>query len=216
MGGIQNLVKQHNPGVSKACQLNLEKKNKASAHQESQPGILSFFTKQSKVLVPPTIPMPTPVVAYAIESTSELSGAHATGIMPRTALLASNTHAIMILVTLEKAIDNLPALPDACESDEIAMFSGSVPTDLVPEDAWEYLDPMLNRFLGFNRTEESICNALRGGAMGLLAMVRYLKEFVGRYQIDGALLEGKIQRFVNIIQTQCIAITRFKHHDTHI
>jgi hypothetical protein len=212
MGGIQNLLKQHNPGGSKACQLNLEKKNKASAHRKSQPGLLSFFTKQSKDFIPPTIPMPTPVVAYAMESASELSRTHATGIQPRTALSAPNTHAVDILVTLENAIDNLPALPDAHESDEIAMFTESVPTNLVKEDAWEYLDPMLNRFLGFNRTAESIFSELRGGAMGLSAMVRYLEEFIGRYQIDGALLEGKIQRLVNIIQTRCVAIAGQSTH----
>jgi hypothetical protein len=72
------------------------------------------------------------------------------------------------------------------------MFAQRVPTDLAKEDAWEYLDPMLNQFLGFNQTRESISNKLRGGAWGLAAMVRYLKEFVGRYQIDGGLIEGKI------------------------
>jgi len=33
-------------------------------------------------------------------------------------------------------------------------------------------------------------------------MIQYLKEFVGWYQIDGMLLEGKIQRLVNVIRTQ--------------
>ena len=44
--------------------------------------------------------------------------------------------------------------------------------------------------------------------MGLSAMVQYLKDFVGWYQLDGALLEGKINRLTNVIQTQCIAIMR--------
>jgi len=35
MGGRQNLVKQHHPRESKACQQNLKKKNKASAHQQN-------------------------------------------------------------------------------------------------------------------------------------------------------------------------------------
>ena len=69
------------------------------------------------------------------------------------------------------------------------------------------LDPMLNRFLGFNRSAESIYNELQGGERGLSAMVRYLKDFVNQYQIDGALLEGKIKRLVNAIQTQCVALT---------
>jgi hypothetical protein len=120
-------------------------------------------------------------------------------------------------VTLEKAVRTLPVLPDATESDEIAVFSGNVPNDLAKEDAWEYLDPMLNRFLGFNRTSEDIYNALRGGARGLSGMVHYLKEFAGQYQIDGALLEGKIQRLVNVIGTQCVAIvsSKYMHFDLY-
>lgn len=214
MGGVQNMSKQHKPGVSKACKLNLEKKNKASARQKSQDSQLrlpSFFTKEPKVLVPLTIPMPTPVIAYAMESASECSATQMTRIVPRMAPPVPNTHAVDVLEMLEKAVGNLPELPDASESDEIAVFSESVPTDLAKEDAWEYLDLILNRFLGFDRTEECIFKELRGGAMGLSAMVKYLKDFVGRYGIDGALLEEKINRLVNIIQTQCVAITRSKN-----
>jgi len=111
---------------------------------------------------------------------------------------------------LEKAVGNLPELPDACESDEIAVFAESIPMDLAREDAWEHLDPMLNRFLGFGKTDASIYDELQGGARGLAAMVQYLKDFTSQYQIDSALLEGKIQRLVNVIKTQCVAITRTK------
>jgi len=45
----------------------------------------------------------------------------------------------------------------------------------------------------------------------LSVMVRYLKDFVGRYQIDGALLEGKIQRLVNVIQKQYVDLTRSEY-----
>ena len=152
--------------------------------------------------------MPVPVIAYAMESGSPFSG---TGLTPTTGSQVPNTHAVNVLATLEKAIENLPVLPDASESDEIAVFSGNVPTDLTKDNAWEYLDPMLNRFLGFNRTAESIYNELRGGAQGLSAMVRYLEDFVRRYEVDGALLEGKIERLVNAIQTQFVAMIRSKH-----
>ena len=143
-----------------------------------------------------------------MESASHFSETSATEF---TVLPTPNTHAIRILATLEKAVRSLPVLPDASESDEIAVFSENIPTDLAKEDAWEYLDPMLNRFLGFNRSEESIYNELRGGARGLEAMIRYLKDFVGQYQIDGSLLEGKIQRLVNVIQTRCVASITRKH-----
>jgi len=199
MGGVQNFLKQHNPGVSKACKINLQKKKKANAHQQSQPRLQAFFTKQPKVLIPPTVPTPPRVIAYAMESNT--SG-HAIDPVPRTASISPDAHAINILVTLEKAIDKLPDLPEASESDEISMFAQHIPTDLAKDDAWEYLDPMLNRFLGFNQSTESISNKIRGGAQGLTAMVRYLKEFVGQYHIDGGLLEGKVGRLVHVIQTR--------------
>jgi len=111
-----------------------------------------------------------------------------------------NTRAISVLAMLEKEIKAIPALPEASETDEIAVFSQRVPTELDKEDAWEYLDPLLNHFLGFNRSVESISEALRGGENGLAAMVRYLKEFVIRYDIDEGLLEGKVSRLVRAIQ----------------
>jgi hypothetical protein len=186
MGGIQNFLKQHNLGVSKACKINLEKKKKASAHQESQRRLQAFFTKQPKVLIPPTVPTPTRVIAYAMESTASESDPRT---ISRTISMLPNlpdTHAVNILMTLEKAIDKLLDLPEATESDKISMFAQHVLTDLAKEDAWEYLDPMLNRFLGFGQTTESISNKLWGGAWGLTAMVQYLTEFVGRYQISVA------------------------------
>jgi len=213
MGSKQNFLKRHNPGVSKACGLNLEKKNKTSAHQKSQPRLLSYFPKKPRDNIPPTIPMLTSVIPYAMESVSQFSGTHTIGTTPITAPSAPNKHTINILAALEKEVECLPlaVLPDASESDEIALFSESVPTNLAKDKAWEYLDLMLNCFLGFNRTAESIYNKLQGGVRGLSAMVRYLKEFVGHYEINGALLEGKIQRLVNVIRTQCVAITISKN-----
>lgn len=70
MGGVQNFLKQHNPGVSKACKIGLEKKKKASAYQQSQPQLQAFFTKNPKVLIPPTVLAPARVVAYAMESST--------------------------------------------------------------------------------------------------------------------------------------------------
>jgi len=155
--------------------------------------------------------MPGPVIAYAIESVLHLPATHTTELTPRQVPPAPNTHSVNILAALEKAVESLPVLPDASESDEIAVFSENVPTDLAKEDTWEYLDPILNRFLGFNRMLGSIYNELRGGERGLSAMVQYLKDFVHLYEIDSTLLEGKVQRLVNVIQAQCIAMTKSKH-----
>ena len=200
MGGVQNFWKQHKPGVSKACKDNLKKSEKAATHQRSQPRIQAFFTKPPNPHVPPTVPTPLRVIAYAVKPGS--SGPCTMPVVSTVALPMPNTHAVSILAMLENATRALPALPKASETDEIAIFSQGVPTELDKEDAWEYLDPLLNHFLGFNRPVESISEALRGGENGLAGMVRYLKEFVSRYEIDEGLLEGKVQRLVRAIQLQ--------------
>ncbi len=69
------------------------------------------------------------------ESTSQFSESHMMANAPRASLPAPNKHAVNILMTLEKAVRTLPVLPDATESDEIAVFSGNVSTDLAKEDA---------------------------------------------------------------------------------
>ena len=196
MGGVQNFWKQHKPGISKACKDNLKKSEKATTHQRSQPSIQAFFTKPPAIHVPPTIPTPSHVIAYAIEARS--SGPCTTPIASTVAPPVPNTCAV--LATLEKATRTLPALPEASETDEIAVFSQSIPTELNKQDAWEYLDPLLNHFLGFNRSLESISEALRGGENGLAAMVQYLKDFISQYEIDEGLLEGKVSRLVRAIQ----------------
>jgi len=158
--------------------------------------------KQQKLLVPPTIPTPDRVIAYSMEST--LSGNSSIADPSNTSAI-SDSLAKDLLTKLEKSISNLPKmLPDASDSDEIAIFAQSVPTDMDRDDAWEFLlDPLLNRFLGFGRTIESISASLRGGEKGLTAMARYLREFVGHYQIDGALLEGKVLQLIEAIESKC-------------
>ncbi len=89
-----------------------------------------------------------------------------------------NTRTVSVLSTLEKATRALPVLPEANESNEIAVFSQPIPTELAKEDTWEYLDPLLNHFLRFNRSVESISEALHGGKKGLAAIVQYLNDFV--------------------------------------
>lgn len=165
MGGVWNFLKQHNSKVSKACKSTLEKKKKANAYLQSQLQLQAFFTKQLKVLIPLTVPAPTCVVAYAMESSS--SKPHAMDTILRTASTSPNTYTVNILITLEKVIDKLPDLPEASEYDEILMFAQRVPTNLAKEDAWEYLDPMLNWLLGFSQTTERISNKVARWSMGI-------------------------------------------------
>ena len=168
---MQNFWKQYKPGISKVCKDNIKKSKKAATHQQSQQSIQAFFTKPSDAHahVPPTVPTPLHVIAYAVEAGS--SGPCTMPIDWTVATPVSNTCAVSVLMMLEKATRALPALPEASESDEIATFSQCIPTELDKQDTWEYLDPLLNHFLGFNRPVESISKALRGGEKGLAAMV---------------------------------------------
>jgi hypothetical protein len=171
MGGVQNFWKQHKPGVSKVCKDNIKKSEKVVTHQQSQQSIQAFFTKLSDAhaYVSLTVPTPLHVIAYAIEA--GLSGPCTMPIDLTVATPVPNTCTVSVLATLEKATRALPALPEASKSDEIATFSQCIPTELDKQDAWEYLDPLLNHFLGFNRPVESISEALQGGEKGLVAMV---------------------------------------------
>jgi hypothetical protein len=111
MGSLQNFLKQHKPGISKACQLNLQKKNSTSAHQRLQPRLELFFTKEPKALIPPTIPTLLCVVAYAMEPTSSRPTR-----VPD--VLVSN-----ILTKLEDAIAKLPNIPEASKTHKLAVFT---------------------------------------------------------------------------------------------
>ena len=198
-GGLANFEMQHRPGISKACQLALKKKNKADTHQRSQPRLQAFFTKRATPLVPTMVPIARCVIAYAIEPAS--TGPHAAA-ERGDQCRAPNVHVNNILSKLERAIETIPGrLPDATEADEIAVFCQDIPTNMDQDDAWEsVLDPLLNRFLGFGRSLESIAAALRGGQRGLQSMARYIREFVSRYDIDAGLLEGKMERLIQAIE----------------
>jgi hypothetical protein len=121
MGGLQNFLKQHKPGISKACQLNLQKKNSMSAYHKLQPCLELFFTKEPKALIPPTILTPLYVVAYAIELTSSKpSVMEPTSSRPTCVpdMLVNN-----LLTRLENAIAKLPNLPETSKMHELAAFT---------------------------------------------------------------------------------------------
>jgi hypothetical protein len=62
------------------------------------------------------------------------------------------------------------------------------------DDAWEFiLNPHLNHFLGFRKSLESIAALLKGQKKVLVSMMGFLQDFTGQFQIDGALLKGKVR-----------------------
>jgi hypothetical protein len=198
MGGLPNFLKQHNPGKSKACQLALEKKNKLDAIQRSQPSLQSFFTKRPKGLVPPTVPIPHRVIAHVVEPTSSVTVANISASSSMPDSLVNK-----LLADLEKAIITLPNAPDHPDPTEMEVLTVPqyLPTTMDRDDAWEtILDPYLNRFLGFGKSIESITASIKGQKKKLVLLLNFLRHFSGRFQIDGALLEGKISRLIKAIE----------------
>ena len=208
MGGLPNFWKQHNPGNSKACQLNLKKKNRLEATHRSQPSLQSYFTEHSKAFVLPTVPIPHRVMANVIDPTSSVTNV----VAPSS---KSNTLTDTLLANLEKAISDLPsAHPDTINTEESTIFPlPGFPTDMDCDDAWEcILDPYLNRFLGFGLSVKSISASLKGQKKELVSLAKFLRCFTGKFRIDGALLEGKVQRLIAAIHMLCVVISM--HHDT--
>ena len=211
MGGLPNFWKQHNPGKSKACQLALEKNKKRKATQKSQPSLQSFFTRQPKDLVPG--PISRRVIAHVIESTSSVTDVAA--LSPISSTLVNT-----LLADLEKAIRDLPSTdPDQIEMGELNILPHTLPTNMERDDAWEFIvDPHLNRFLGFGKSVESIAASLKGQKKALVSMVKFLRDFTGRFQIDGALLEGKVRRLIEAIKMLCVVFnpSQFRTHRIRI
>ena len=196
MGGLLNFWKQHNPGNSNACQLALQKNNKLKAAQRSQPVLLSFFAKCPKDLVPPTVPILHHVIANVVEATSSAANVvEPTFSITNVAALSCipDTLVNTLLADLEKVISNLPGDPDPTEMKKLSTFSHILPTTIECEDSWKFIvEPHLNCFLGFGKSLESIAASLKEQKKELVTLISFLRDYTRWFQIDGALLEGKV------------------------
>ena len=91
-------------------------------------------------------------------------------------------------------------MPEATSSDEIAQFSIS-PLDILPagSDAWECLDPVLNRFLGYGIEKEALASKLRRGSLRVDGLLNWLSICIADIKIPQALLEGKVERIIEAL-----------------
>ena len=107
-----------------------------------------------------------------------------------------------LLVRLKNAIDSMPtSIPDAKEDDVLAAFATSCPpVDLVPDEAWEELDPILNRLVGYGVSVEEFAGTVRRGRLGMVALWKFLHAWVDQYRIEGKLLEGKVSKLITAIE----------------
>lgn len=131
-----------------------------------------------------------------------------------TAAQASSTGPSVI--QLVNASSRLPdTVPIAVESDPIARFRGS-PNDLVPdgEDAWEYLDVVLNNFIGYGMSVEEVIPLIRRGEFGMNGLCNWLNECVTSLGVPEVLLEGKLKRLLDACERYDIIISMHADIDT--
>lgn len=70
-----------------------------------------------------------------------------------------------------------------------------------PSEAWEALDPVLNRLLGYGKTAEKLAEEVRRGPKGLDGVLELIQHFVATFDsVTGKLLEGKISKLLEAIQ----------------
>ncbi|TFY77572.1 hypothetical protein EWM64_g6442 [Hericium alpestre] len=204
-GGLNNFKKQHLR--SKQCENERKKKEKERAAQHNTRPLTAFFRKKSSALpIPSTMSAPHPIIS-STQSGDRAPALPASKSMPSKAC----PKARQLLHKLREAMAHVPAssLPEADNDDIITQFSGKPPS--VPsESAWEVLNPMLNRLVGYETTAQQAALRLHHGERGLDGLYRYLNHFVEINGIPGALFEGKMS-----VLLEAIKIISAQGHDNH-
>jgi hypothetical protein len=107
---------------------------------------------------------------------------------------------LALLASVDHAAQELPSLiPEAKDVNDMVLivFAGG-PED--PSEAWEHLDRVLNRLLGYGIDIEDIAQRVRCGPLGIEGLTQYIRGFVVDYHITGVLLEGKLERLLKAIE----------------
>lgn len=228
-GGIENFKKRHR-GKKKCRERRAEKE--AEARRRLGPKITNWLVPSAKQKrVQPTVSSPPPVTSR-ITLDTDLPGPSSTcrsespfvdiesvDARPASPAIPSpppsdrtarqEPLADALLRRLKAAIDELPScVPEAKAADRISSFATTaIPLGLAPDEAWEALDPVLNRFLGYDVTAEGLAAEVRRGEKGMSAFWRYLNSWVTEYNIDGALLEGKVNKLISAIKIVYVLVS---------
>jgi hypothetical protein len=109
-----------------------------------------------------------------------------------------------VLSTLREKVENLPqTVPVADQTHVLAGYSQS-PQELTSDiqndaDIWETWDPKLNVLLPHNGDDLKLL--VVRGQFGLTGLVRFFEHLVQDRNVDEGLLEGKVKRLVDAIDT---------------
>ncbi|KAL1674095.1 hypothetical protein EV122DRAFT_221397 [Schizophyllum commune] len=190
-GGLANLVSQH--WESRKCK-------KASAAHESTLDIASFFAQRrlKPAAVPSRAKSPPRIIATAmVDYIHDQSPMQALTTSTNNTLhppLPGHQHALCLLDQLEAEIALIPSsVAESAPHDAVYDFATKELTVNSAEEAWEVLDPALNRLFGYGATVETVSALVRRGQYGMLGIHRVVKAIVTKYEsINGVLMEGKI------------------------
>ncbi len=120
---------------------------------------------------------------------------------------SSDPDVAQLLTKLHKAAERLPgAYYDALrpgDMNELADFIGH-PTHLVSldtpiDDVWELADPILNRALGFGRSQAELRMLIQQNRVGAVGLCNFMEYLLVEKHVSPGLLEGKVERLVGAI-----------------
>ena len=113
---------------------------------------------------------------------------------------APDAHALILLASINHTAQELPStIPKAWEDKHIAqvVLAGG-PED--PSEAWEHLNHALNRLLVYGINIDEIAQHVQCRPWGIGGLTQYIRGFVVKYGIAGALLKGKLKRLLKAIE----------------
>jgi len=203
--GLANLEKRHRG--KKVCKAAQEKRDKAKT--QNGRSILSFL-KPKAAVVPPIVGSRAPIYGTRFGSQHLASPVISMTILQDKAVSPEaqpelDTGPIIddvnIINTLKNLVDNLPeCVPEASESDKLAVFGGSPEgfdnPILDADELWETtLNHVLKSALGWG-TEGNMDEIIRRGKWGLGGLVNFAKYFVEKRGVSSVLFEGKLTNLV--------------------
>ncbi|KDR66758.1 hypothetical protein GALMADRAFT_1359327 [Galerina marginata CBS 339.88] len=190
--GIPNLVTRHMP--SEQCNKNLKKWKADEIVKKTQQKANLFFTTRT-AKVPPTVTAP-PRIQSTVHSSSSTHVSQGPALSSSAAPVGCPV-AIACLNKLRERIDTLDdSIEEAGLDHPLAGFSGD-PRGCVldGEDAWEKWDGPLNTIL--QKEPEDLRKLVVRGQRGLAGLHGFLHYLVLHHGIQGALIEGKVERLLS-------------------
>ncbi|KAF8261287.1 hypothetical protein EI94DRAFT_1810533 [Lactarius quietus] len=124
-----------------------------------------------------------------------------------------DAYTLTLLARLDLAAQGLPMdVSEAEAHDEIACVL-SVEDPDNSSKAWEYLDPALNRLLGYGSTVEDVAQCVRCRPLGVEGLGHLICRSVVKHGITGGLLKGKIRILLSAIKMLKKQTTTCAPHD---